>query len=115
MTFEDAQKTLEDLGFNTTWIVGRSNLELGKVYSQAPVAGTHYVPHRTTVVLYRTTEVVTTPPECAKLNLTPEECSNYGTHDYLYIVTAIGSGDNCFFNNNSKTVEGVKTYTTTFS
>jgi len=82
MTFDDAQKTLEDLGFNTTWINGNSNLELGKIYSQAPVAGTLSVPHRTTVVIYRTTEVVSIPLECAQLNLTPEECANAGTHEY---------------------------------
>jgi hypothetical protein len=82
INFEDAQKILEDLGFNTTWIDGKSKLELGKIYSQSPIAGTLSVPHRTTVVIYRTTEVVTTPPECAQLNLTPEECANAGKHLY---------------------------------
>lgn len=96
MTFEDAQKTFEDLGFNTTWVDGKSSLALGKIYSQAPVAGTLSIPHRTTVVLYRTIEVVTIPPECAQFNLTPEECTNMGQHLYRTTCTLTETGTrNC--------------------
>jgi hypothetical protein len=95
MDFDAAQKTLEDLGFNTTWIDGKSSLELGKIYSQAPAAGTLSVPHRTTVVVYRTTEVVAAIPTCADLNLTPEEMANCDTHEYQEksCVAELVSGD----------------------
>jgi len=88
MTFEDAEKTLEDLGFNTTWIDGRSNLELGKIYSQAPNAGMLSVPHRTTVVIYRTIETVAVQSEygCDNPSLSKAELANCGSQTYTITV-----------------------------
>jgi hypothetical protein len=45
---------LKDKGFGYTWIDGSSAYELGVVYDQNPRGEKNYVPHRTTVVLYRT-------------------------------------------------------------
>jgi len=56
LPFDEAVAKLEDLGFRTTWIDGSSALELGTVYDQRPAVGGYQVPHRTTVLLYRTTE-----------------------------------------------------------
>lgn len=80
-TFTEAKDWLEANGFKYTWIDGSSSYDLGMVYKQAPVGGQYKVPHRTTVVLYRTNEKVTDP--CALMSLTPEECANNGLHQYV--------------------------------
>ena len=52
---DDAIDWLEANGFGYTWIDGSSTYDLGLVYDQAPAGGKYKVPHRTVVVLYRTT------------------------------------------------------------
>lgn len=95
MTFDNAQHALENLGFNITWIDGKSTLEVGQVYLQSPKAGSISVPHRTTVVLYRTTEKVEQLSECAQLNLTPEEFANCGWFTYRLVTCEDIVGDHC--------------------
>lgn len=56
MPFENAFKLIQSLGFNYIWVNGKSGYELGMVYEQAPAAGMYYVPHRTSVLLRRSSE-----------------------------------------------------------
>ena len=89
--FDEAVAWLKQNGFKHMWVDGKSIYDVGMVYAQQPAAGKYKVPHRTTVVLYRTTEKVIDP--CFGLNLTPEECINLGTHEYhVTTVVSIASG-----------------------
>lgn len=54
LSLDEAIAKLGALGFRTTWIDGKSSLELGRIYQQKPTSGEYFVPHRTTVVVYRT-------------------------------------------------------------
>jgi hypothetical protein len=56
LPFDHAQNFLANIGYKVIWIDGTSSFEIGQIYSQAPRAVTLTVPHRTTVVLFRTTE-----------------------------------------------------------
>ena len=56
LSLDEATKKLEELGFRTTWVNGKSSMELGQIYQQKPAAGEYFVPHRTTVVLFKTIE-----------------------------------------------------------
>ena len=103
----DAVDTLEALGFGVTWIDGKSQLEIGQIYDQAPAAGLFYVPHRTTVVLYRTMEKEENPENelCSELGLTPEECANAGTHMYFESCEAFLEDCMCCSESNGQTVQ----------
>lgn len=95
LPFDTAKEFLERIGYKVIWIDGKSNLEVGQVYSQAPKAGSVTVPHRTTVVLYRTTEKVEQLSECTQLNLTPEELANCGWFTYRLVTCEDIVGDHC--------------------
>ncbi|MFZ5858406.1 MAG: PASTA domain-containing protein [Chloroflexota bacterium] len=92
LPFDTAKEVLERIGYKVIWIDGKSNLEVGQMYSQAPKAGSITLPHRTTVVIYRTIEKTDVPPECAQFNLTPEECANSGSHEYSCVNTGVAPG-----------------------
>lgn len=92
---EDAIAWLEENGFKYTWIDGSSTYGLGTVFRQAPVGGQYKVPHRTVVVLYRTTEKIEDVYGCSNPILTPEEKANCGEHTYT--VEGSMSGDKCYF------------------
>lgn len=53
-TMEDAITWLTENGFRYNWVDGSSTYEVGQIYNQKPGGGKFYVPHRTTVVIYRT-------------------------------------------------------------
>jgi len=89
---DNAINWLESNGFKYTWIDGSSAYDLGAVYKQAPAGGQYKVPHRTVVVLYRTTETIQASKECIQFNLTPEECENSGSHSYTYSEEVIFQG-----------------------
>lgn len=85
---DDAIDWLEANRFKYTWIDGSSSYDLGIVYNQAPAGGQYKVPHRTIVVLYRTTEKIEDTYGCfGNTNLTPEERANCGLHTYSGVVT----------------------------
>jgi len=113
LPFETAKEFLEKIGYKVIWIDGKSNLEVGQVYSQAPKAGALTVPHRTTVIIYRTSEKTDVPTECVQLNLTLEECANFGTHKY--VMSGIITSGKCQFNDNSKLIETTVLVSITFS
>ncbi len=53
------------------------------------------------------TEAPALPPECSKLNLSPEECVNMGTHKYSILSSKIlfdQSGQTCVADNNIATI-----------
>lgn len=79
---DNAIDWLEANGFKYTWIDGSSPYDLGIVYKQAPAGGQYKVPHRTVVVLYRTTEQGEDVYGCTNPTLTPEEKANCGVHEY---------------------------------
>jgi hypothetical protein len=54
--FDEAVAWLKQNGFKHMWVDGKSTYDVGVVYNQQPAAGKYKVPHRTTVVLYRTIE-----------------------------------------------------------
>ena len=54
-------------------------------------------------------------PDCTQLNLTPEECANIGKLDYSFFDTIIENPAHCSFENGSKSREGNRTFTITFS
>jgi len=92
---DDAINWLESNGFKYTWIDGSSTYDLGMVFRQSPAGEQYKIPHRTVVILYRTVEKVDNP--CAGLDLTPEECANYGFKEYQLISCTQESkgGDYC--------------------
>ena len=89
--FDEAVDWLKQNGFKHMWVDGKSSYDVGVVYGQQPAAGKYKVPHRTTVMLYRTVEKVIDP--CSGLDLTSEECINLGEHEYhVTTVVSISSG-----------------------
>ncbi|MGD8457125.1 MAG: PASTA domain-containing protein [Anaerolineales bacterium] len=91
---DEAIDWLKDKGFGFTWVDGSSTYELGVVYKQTPKGEKYYVPHRTTVVLYRTIEQVEDPYGCSSPLLTPEERANCGLVRYEVTSTFLG---NCLY------------------
>lgn len=55
---DDAIDWLTENDFGYTWMDGASMQDLGMTYDQAPAGDAYYLPHRTIVILYRTTEKV---------------------------------------------------------
>lgn len=88
---DSAVEWLKQNKFGYIWVDGSSTYELGIIYRQAPAPGSWYVPHRTSVVLYRTVETITDP--CLASWLTPEERANCGVHQYLETVTTTSHCD----------------------
>jgi hypothetical protein len=85
LSLDDAVKKLENLGFGVTWVDGKSSLELGQIYQQKPAAGEYFVPHRTTVVVYRTlSKIVFENP--TELKLSKEELANSLKHSYHFVI-----------------------------
>lgn len=84
-TFTEAANWLKANGFKYTWIDGSSSYDLGMVYKQAPVGGQYKVPHRTTVILYKTTDHIEDIYGCTTPGLTPEERANCGPHIFINI------------------------------
>jgi hypothetical protein len=80
LSLDEAIARLEEFGFRTTWIDGKSPMELGQIYQQKPAAGEYFIPHRTTVVVYRNSGKQN---NCSDLTLTVEECSNNSKNRFL--------------------------------
>lgn len=94
-------------GFKYTWIDGSSPYDLGTVYNQAPTGGQYKVPHRTVVVLYRTT-TVSVATGSYSLEIQEQECPvipPYGTTQCKYQPVTIPLS----FDVNSKSLIGETT------
>ncbi|MBT7190020.1 MAG: PASTA domain-containing protein [Anaerolineae bacterium] len=95
-TLEEATDWLEENGFGYTWIDGTSTYDIGTVYGQAPESGEYKVPHRTIVVLHKTSNKLSHPYGCDISELTDEEKSVCGKHIFeVSCSTIMDSGCSC--------------------
>lgn len=111
---DNAIEWLKTNGFKYTWVDGSSTYDLGTVYSQAPAGGQYKVPHRTVVVLYRTTEILEDTYGCSNSSLTPEEKANCGTHEYNLYATITYTKGGCWWPGRATTKNEIRTTTIGF-